>query len=100
MLGALNLEPVNIYSTPSAWKYIIVIFKAWKTVGYGTVIYLAAIMGIDKSLNQAAEIDGANIFQRVWYITIPGILPTVTIFIIKNIISNRGYDYPRHEMRQ
>ena len=51
--------------------------SAWKGVGYGVVVYLASILGVDGSLHEAAAIDGANIFQRIRYITIPSITPTV-----------------------
>ena len=82
LLISLGLEPVNIYAKPAAWKYILVAFKAWKSVGYGTVVYLASIVSIDNELYEAAEIDGANIFQRIRHITIPCLVPTMTILIL------------------
>lgn len=82
LLISLGLEPINIYAKPAAWKYILVAFKAWKSVGYGTVVYLASIVSIDNELYEAAEIDGANIFQRIRHITIPCLVPTMTILIL------------------
>lgn len=77
LLGAIGLKPVDVYAKTSWWKYIIVCFNAWKGVGYGMVVYLAAIAGVDTSLVEAAEIDGANIFQRIRCVTIPTIKPTI-----------------------
>jgi putative aldouronate transport system permease protein len=76
-LKSLGLDPVNVYSEPGLWPFIIVIFCAWKSVGYGMVVYLAAIAGVDGSLYEAAKIDGANIFQRIRVVTIPAIMPTI-----------------------
>jgi putative aldouronate transport system permease protein len=84
-LRAIGAEPVNVYGTPEYWKYILIVFKAWKSVGYGMVVYLAAITGMDAELQQAAEIDGANIFQRIRYIVLPYIVPTLTILTLLNI---------------
>lgn len=81
-LRSLGLDPVNIYGQPGLWPLIIVAFCAWKSVGYGMVVYLAAIVGIDGSLYEAAKIDGANIFQRVRVITLPCITPTMVTLIL------------------
>ena len=77
LLRTLGLEGVNFYGEDTWWPLIIVAFSAWKGVGYGMVVYLAAILGVDASLHEAAAIDGANIFQRIRYITLPSITPTV-----------------------
>ena len=57
----------------------------WQGVGFGSIIYVAALAGIDKSLYEAAEIDGANRAQRIWHITIPGIMGTIMIMLILRI---------------
>ena len=85
ILKSLGADAVNIYGEPKYWPWIIILFSAWKGVGYGMVVYLAAIMGVDQELNEAAEIDGANIFQRIRYITIPAILSTVVIMTLLSI---------------
>lgn len=77
VLEGLGLDRINFYSQGGYWPFIIIFFNAWKGVGYGMVVYLAAIVGIDDSLLEAASIDGANIFQRIRYITIPSLTPTV-----------------------
>ncbi|HZG75763.1 MAG TPA: ABC transporter permease subunit [Paenibacillus sp.] len=82
LLRGLGLEPIDIYNTPSYWPFILVAVSAWKTLGYGTVMYLAAITSIDTEMYEAAEIDGANIFQRVMKVTLPNLYPTVIILVL------------------
>lgn len=77
VLKGLGIDPVNFYGEPGWWPLIIVAFSAWKGVGYGVVVYLASILGVDGSLHEAAAIDGANIFQRIRHITLPSITPTI-----------------------
>lgn len=73
----LNGQPIDFYGQDKWWPFIIIFFSAWKGIGYGMVVYLASIVGVDSSLHEAAAIDGANIFQRTRYITLPAITPTV-----------------------
>jgi putative aldouronate transport system permease protein len=85
MLKFFNLDPVNLYSMPYVWILIICFFNSWKWVGYTSVIYIAAIVGIDHECFEAAEIDGANIFQKIVHITIPSISPTIFIMALLNL---------------
>ena len=64
---------------------IICCFNSWKWTGYNSVIYIAAIIGIDSEINEAAEIDGATIFQRIWSITVPSIRPTLITMILLQV---------------
>jgi putative aldouronate transport system permease protein len=73
---------ISFYSEPKFWPAILTFFQAWKGVGYGSIIYLAAIMGIDTEIYEAARIDGANIFQRIFRITIPQLKPTIIILFL------------------
>jgi putative aldouronate transport system permease protein len=82
LLKAIGMEQIDIFNTPAFWPYILVIVSAWKFVGYGTVMYLAAITGIDTEMYEAAEIDGANIFQRIMKVTIPNLYPMVIILVL------------------
>ena len=75
-------DKINFYGTTWVWPIILVFFSAWKNVGYGTILYLAAIMGIDTEIYEAAEIDGANIFQRIFRVTIPCLVPTLIILTL------------------
>ncbi|OME79131.1 sugar ABC transporter permease [Paenibacillus sp. FSL A5-0031] len=77
-----GIDPINWYSDPTYWPIIIVVVFLWKSVGYNSVIYLAAIMGIDKSLYEAAMIDGANKWQQIRSITIPMLTPLITILTL------------------
>jgi putative aldouronate transport system permease protein len=81
-LKQLNLQPFDAYSTPGIWKYVLVALYIWKQLGYGTVIYLAAIMGINSEYYEAAKIDGANIFMQIRHITIPMLVPTFILLFL------------------
>lgn len=85
MLETIGLEKISFYSRPELWPVILLCFNIWKGVGYGSILYLAAIMGIDTSIYEAASIDGANVFQRIFHITIPSIMPTVVILFLMSI---------------
>ncbi|WP_408072399.1 ABC transporter permease [Butyrivibrio sp. JL13D10] len=78
-------EKIPFYTLPQVWPPIIVFFALWKGVGYGSVMYLAAIMGIDTSIYEAASIDGANVFQRIFKVTIPMIMPTTVILFLMSV---------------
>lgn len=82
LIGLFGIAPLDVYNNPDYWPFILVAFSAWKGVGYGMVVYLASIISIDSEMYEAAEIDGANIFQRIWNITLPSILPTVIILTL------------------
>lgn len=82
LLRALHIPELDIYTTTSYWKYILVFFSAWKAVGYGAVFYMASILSIDRETYEAAEIDGANVFQRIRFITLPSLRPTITILVL------------------
>lgn len=85
LLRTIGMDPIDVYSNPTAWVYILIFFSAWKAVGYGTVFYLAAIMNIDQETYEAAEIDGANVFQRIRTITIPALVPTIIILLLLSV---------------
>ncbi|MEK5256759.1 MULTISPECIES: ABC transporter permease [Paenibacillus] len=82
MLTQFGLDPVDVYSKPWAWIFLIIIFYLWKNLGYSMVIYLAAITGISDEYYEAAKIDGANIFQRIWYITVPMLKSTFVVLLL------------------
>ncbi|SDD50746.1 putative aldouronate transport system permease protein [Paenibacillus sp. UNCCL117] len=85
LLKSLGFSPVNFYNTPDLWPYILVYFSAWKTVGYGTVVYLASIAGIDAEMYEAAKIDGASLLQRIVHITIPSVMPTMIVLLLLKV---------------
>lgn len=73
------------YSDPKYWPYILTAVQTWKTVGMNSIMYYAALMGIDDSLFEAATIDGANKFQQILHVSIPALVPLMTILAIMNI---------------
>ncbi|NLO98788.1 MAG: sugar ABC transporter permease [Clostridiaceae bacterium] len=85
ILKSIGWEQIDVYSNPSAWKYILVGVSAWKWVGYGTVLYLAAILGIDPEIYEAADIDGANVFKKIRHITLPSITPTIIVLLLLSL---------------
>lgn len=85
VITSLGGDKVPFYTKPEAWPFILIFFQIWKGVGYGSVMYLAAIMGIDTSVYEAAAIDGANVFQRIWKVTLPMIMPTMIILLLMSV---------------
>ncbi|WP_167958475.1 ABC transporter permease [Anaerosporobacter faecicola] len=85
IITACGGKKISFYSTPQVWPVILLLFNVWKGIGYGSVMYLAAIMGIDTSIYEAAKIDGANVFQRIFKVTIPMIMPTTIILLLLSV---------------
>ena len=85
ILVRLGSEKINVYSKPSVWPWIICLFNSWKWCGYNSVIYIAAILGIDGEQFEAAQIDGANIFQQIAHIMLPCIRPTVITMVLLQV---------------
>ena len=82
MITKFGGTKINFYASGHLWPAILTLFGAWKGVGYGSVIFLAAIMGIDSSIYEAAYIDGAGVFKRIFKITIPLMMPTIVIMTL------------------
>ena len=82
VLRSMGSAPFDAYNNPGIWRFLMVIFYLWKQTGYGTVIYLATITSISPELYEAAEIDGANVFQQIRYITIPLLVPTFITLLL------------------
>ena len=85
LLRSLGLEGVNWYTNSGVWPAILVVMRIWKGAGMNAIIFLASITGIDTSLYEAAAIDGANRFQRIFRITLPLIMPTVIIMTLLSL---------------
>lgn len=85
ILNFLGLQSFDLYNTPTAWPPVIIFLKLWKGTGYGSVVYLAAITGLDQEMYEAASIDGANVWQKIRYITIPLLRPTMMILVLMGI---------------
>ena len=85
ILQSMGGKGISWYTEPKYWPFIIIFMSQWKAVGYGTVVYLASICGIDKSYYEAAMIDGASKFQQIKYITVPLLKPVMIIMFITSI---------------
>ena len=85
LLPALGMEPINWYAEKQYWPFILVFLNTWKGLGYGAVVYIAAIAGIDTTLYEAAAIDGATKWQQTRYILIPELMSVIVIMLILNI---------------
>jgi putative aldouronate transport system permease protein len=85
ILIAIGAEPINVYSMPRVWKWIIMLVNSWKWSGYYSIIYIAAINGVSSQCYEAADIDGANIWQRIFYITLPSINSTISIMLLLQV---------------
>ncbi|MGN1180450.1 MAG: ABC transporter permease, partial [Suilimivivens sp.] len=75
----------RFYSTPSLWPWILTIVKIWNSVGYGSVLYMSVLAGIDTELYEAAQIDGANKWQQIWHITLPALIPMITVMLLLSV---------------
>lgn len=85
VLNMLGAQPFDLYNSPGAWPVVLIFLKLWKQTGYGSVVYLAAITGLDQEMFEAASIDGANAWQKIRYITIPVLRPTMMILVLMGI---------------
>ena len=85
LLPLFGQEPVQWYNDTTWWPLILIVTNCWKGVGYGTLIYIAAIAGIDQSFYEAAELDGASKWQQITQITLPCLIPSIITLLIMNI---------------
>jgi putative aldouronate transport system permease protein len=81
-LRAIGHEPLKTYSNASIWPSIIVITHIWKSTGYGSIVYFAAIMSLDVEVVEASQIDGATALQRIRHIVLPWLKPTFVILLL------------------
>ena len=85
ILPALGKEPISWYSEPKYWPFILIIANTWKGIGYGCLIYISAINGIDPSLYEAADLDSATRWQKIRYITLPFLEPTIITLTLMSV---------------
>ena len=85
VLSLFGVPPIDWYTKPKAWYAILTVTFVWKNVGMDSVVYYAALMGIDNSLIEAAEVDGATKFQRTMRIVLPSLIPLISILTILKI---------------
>ena len=85
----------NLLSKPEYWRPIYIVSDLWQGLGFGSIIYIAALSGVDKELYEAAEIDGANRWKQTLHVTIPGISSTIIIMLILKIGTMMGVGYEK-----
>ena len=76
---------VRFYSQAKLWPWVLLVVKIWKDTGYGSVLYMSVLAGIDTALYEAADIDGANKWQQIRHITIPSLIPMVTVMLLLSV---------------
>lgn len=83
-------HPIQFLAIPGVYWWIAAFSDIWKEVGWGTILYLAAMSGIDPALYEAAKVDGASKFRQIWHVTLPGIRGIVTLMFVLRISSLIG----------
>lgn len=93
-LGLFGVEPINFLTKPQYFRTIYIASGIWQSIGWGSIIYLAALSGVDPGLYESAVIDGAGKLQQMWYISLPSILPIIVIQFLLSLgrIMSVGYE--------
>ncbi len=95
VLNNLGFESVPFLNEPHHWVVTYIFLGVWQSFGWNSIVYLAAIAGINKDLYEAASVDGAGRFAKIWHITLPGIKPTIVILLIMAIGNIVGSNFDR-----
>jgi len=95
MLGKMDVGPIDFLMKKGNWIATYIGLGVWKEMGWGTIIYLAAITGINPELYEAAEVDGAGRWRKLWNITLPGIRPTIVVLLIMSLGRILGSEFDR-----
>jgi putative aldouronate transport system permease protein len=95
MLGKMGIGPIDFLMDKGKWIGTYIGLGVWKEMGWGTIIYLAAITGINPELYEAAEVDGANRWGKIWHVTLPGIRSTIVVLLIMNLGRILGSEFDR-----
>ncbi|MBQ8316652.1 MAG: sugar ABC transporter permease [Lachnospiraceae bacterium] len=95
-LNNMGMETVHFLDEPIHWIFTYIFLGIWQSFGWNSIVYLAAIAGINPELYEAAEVDGAGRWRKIWHVTLPGIKSTIVILLIMNLgnILGSGFDRP------
>ena len=85
MLANAGKDPINVLYTEKNARLTMVLIAQWKSLGWSSIVYFAAIAGIDQQMYEAAMVDGANRMQKIWYITIPSLMPTFIVLLVLSL---------------
>lgn len=93
-LGAVGIEPIIFLGDNKWFKFTLIFTDVWKEFGYGTIVYLAAVAGVNVDLYEAAEVDGAGHWKKMLHVTLPAIAPTIVMMLTLSLgnILNAGFD--------
>lgn len=94
VIGWMGFEPVPFMTDTGSIRWVLVFSEMWRSAGWDSLLYFAAIVGISQELYEAAEMDGAGRWQKIWFVTIPGIAPTIATLFILNVglFLSQGFD--------
>lgn len=95
MLNHLGVESVPFLNDPKHWVATYILLGVWQSVGWNSIIYLAALTGINPELYEAASIDGAGRFKKMWHVTLPGLRSTIVVLLIMNLGRILGSEFDR-----
>ena len=94
-INSLGGESIHFLDEPGHWVWTYIFLGIWKEAGWGTIIYLAALTGISPELYEAASVDGAGRFRKIWHVTLPGLRPTIVTLLIMRMGSILGSEFDR-----
>ncbi|CCN73641.1 carbohydrate ABC transporter permease [Vibrio nigripulchritudo] len=89
IIGWFSIEPQGFLSDPDQALLTVILLQVWKSVPYNMVIFLAGLSGVSRDLYDAASVDGANIWRKIWHVTIPGLVPAISVVVMLSFI--RGF---------
>ncbi|MDR1507783.1 MAG: ABC transporter permease subunit [Treponema sp.] len=95
VLGRMGLAPVHFLDEPVHWVFTYIFLGIWQSIGWNTIIYLAAITGINPELYEAATVDGADRWRKIWHITLPGLKATIIVLLIMSLGRILGSEFDR-----
>lgn len=96
LLNNMGFESIPFLNESGHWVVTYILLGVWQSFGWNSIVYLAAIAGINPELYEAASVDGAGRFKKMWHITLPGIKPTIVVLLVMNLgnILGSGFDRP------
>ena len=85
LLEKMGIEPIYVLTSPKYFRSFLVLSSVWKSIGWGSIVYLGSLGNIDTELYDAASVDGCNRLQKIWHVTLPGLAPVITIMLLLEI---------------
>lgn len=95
LLNRMGIDSIPFLNDPTHWIWTYIFLGVWQSIGWNTIIYLAAITGINPELYEASSVDGASRFKKIWHITLPGLRPTIVILLIMSLGRILGSEFDR-----